>query len=74
VRGAHRPVGARRDDPVDLERADEPLDRGLVLGREDAASVGEPEAGRARIAVDDGDPDPARAGRLEQAELSRPRA
>ena len=38
---ADGPVGAGRDDPVDLERSDEPLDRGLVLGREDAAAVGE---------------------------------
>ena len=56
-------------DPVDLERAGEPLDRRLVLGREDAAAVGEAEAGRRRVAVDDGDPEAARARRLEQPEL-----
>ena len=54
--------------------ADQPLDRRLVLGREDAAAVGEPEAGRGRIAVDDGDPEAARARRLEQPELCGPGA
>ena len=68
---ADRPVGARRDQPVDVERADQPLDRRLVLGREHAAPVGEAEAGRRRIAVDDGEPEPAGARSLEQPELSR---
>ncbi len=69
-RDADRPVRARRDDPVDPERADEALDRRLVLGREDATAVGELEAGRRGIAVDDGDPEAARPRRLEQTELS----
>ena len=73
-RDADGPVGAGRDDPVDPERADEALDRGLVLGREDAAPVGEGKAGGAGIAVDHGKPHPARASRLEQAELSGTRA
>ena len=60
-RDADRPVGAGRDDPVDLERADEPLDRGLVLGREDAAAVG--EAGSR-----------ARAGSRSTTAIQRPRA
>ena len=67
---ADRPVGARRDDPVDVERVGEPLDRRLVLRREDAAAVGEPEAGRCRVAVDDGEPEPAPTRRFEQPELS----
>ena len=67
---ADRPVRARRDDPVDPERPDEPLDRGLVLGREDAAPVGEREPGRAGVAIDHGQPEPARTRGLEQTELS----
>jgi hypothetical protein len=67
---ADRPVRAGRDDPSDPERADEPLDRRLVLGREDAAAIGEVEAGRRRIAVDHGDPEAARTRRLQQTELS----
>jgi hypothetical protein len=65
-----RPVRPRRDDPVDVQCADVPLDRGLVLGGEDAAPVGVVEPGRGRIAVDDGDPQAARTRRLEQSELS----
>ena len=65
-----RPVGARGDDPVDVERAHEPLDRGLVLGGEEAAAVGEHEPGRARIAIDHGHPQSARTRGLEQTELS----
>ena len=67
---ADRPVRPRRDDPVDPEGADQPLDRRLVLGREDAAAIGEAEAGRGGIAVDHGDPEAARTRRLEQTELS----
>ena len=73
-RDPDRPVGARRDDPVDLERPDQALDRRLVLGREDAAAVGEPEAGRRRVAVDDGDPEPAFVRGLQQPELCGTRA
>ena len=69
-RDANGPVRARRDDAVDPERADEPLDRRLVLGREDAAAVGELEPGSAGIAVDHGDPEAARTRRLEQTKLS----
>ena len=38
-------------DAVDLLGAREPLDRGLVLDRDDRAAVGVPEAGRRRVAV-----------------------
>jgi len=69
--GSHRdgPVGAGRDDPIDLERASEPLDRRLVLGREDATAAGEAKARRTRIAIDDSGPDAARVRCLEQSEL-----
>jgi len=60
--------------PVDPERPDEPLDRRLVLGREDAAAVGEPEPGRRRVAVDDGHPEATPARGLQQPELSGSRA
>jgi hypothetical protein len=68
-RDRDRPVGARRDEPVDVECGDEPLDRRLVLRREDAAAVGVPEPGRRGIAVDDGDPQVEAVRRLEEAEL-----
>ena len=74
ARDADRPVGAGRDHAVDRERVDEALDRGLVLGREDAAPVGEPEAGRGRIAIDDGEPEATCPGGLEQPELCGPGA
>ena len=64
-----RPIRAGSDQPVDLERADQPLDRRLVLGGENAATIGEPESGRARVAVDDGDPDSAVACGFEQPQL-----
>jgi hypothetical protein len=68
------PVGPGGDDPVDAECMCETLDRRLVLRRDEAAPVGEPEARGARVAVGDGEPDAARAGRFEQAELRRPSA
>ena len=58
---ADRPVGAGRDDPVDLERRRQALDRRLVLGREDAAAVGEAEAR-------------ARPGSRSTTAIQRPRA
>ena len=71
-RDADRPVGAGRDQPFDAERPDEPLDRRLVVRREDAAPVGETKPEGRRVPVDNGQPDPASASRLEQPELSRP--
>ncbi len=71
---ADRPVGSRRDHAVDAQRADQPLDRGLVFGREDAAPVGEAETGCSRITIDDCEPEPAVACCLEQTELRRPAA
>jgi hypothetical protein len=70
-RDGDRPVRAWRDDPVDLERCCEPLDRLLVLGRDDAAAARVAEAGRAGVSVDDGEPEPARLRGLEQPELCR---
>ena len=60
-----------RDDAVDLLRAREPLDGGLVLDRDDRAPVGVAEAGRRRVAVggDDGQAAGPRGG--EHAELRR---
>ena len=62
---ADRPVGAGGDQPVDSQGSRQALDRRLVLGREDAAAVGEAEARRRRIAVDDRHPNAAFAGGLE---------
>ena len=71
-RDPDRPVRPWGDQPVDRHRPDQTLDRRLVLGREDAAAVGEREAGRSRIPVDDGEPDAPRTRGLEQPELSGP--
>ena len=68
---ADRPIRAGRDQSVDLERRGDPLDPGLILGREQAAPVGMAKAGRRRIAVDDGDPETSGARSFEQPELSR---
>jgi len=67
-----RPVRARRDDPVEVERAREPLDRRLVLRRDDAAAIRQTEPDRARVPVRDRSPHASRPGRLEQPDLCRP--
>ncbi len=46
------PVGARRDDAVDVAGAREPVHRLLVLRRQHSALVGEGEADRLGVAVD----------------------
>ena len=48
----HGPVDPGRDQPVNVLGAREPLDSGLVLGRDDRAAVGVPESGRRRVAID----------------------
>ena len=68
-----RPIGARRDDPVDLPGPGEALDTCLVLGRDHGPLSREREAGGKRVAVD-GDHLQGASGRgLEQAELRRAR-
>ncbi len=69
----HRPVDPGRDDPVHALRLREPLDPDVVLGRDDRPPVGEPEAGRRRVAVDGDHEQAAGARRREQPELRRPR-
>ena len=69
-----RPVGAGRDDPVDVARPCEPLDPGLVLGGDDRALGREGEAGRERVAVGGDHLEAPRRRRLEQPELGRPGA
>jgi hypothetical protein len=71
-RDRDRPVGPGRDHSVELERRREPLDRGLVFGRDEAATSGELEARRGGVTVADRRPDRVGAGSLEQAELRRP--
>ena len=67
------PVGPGRDDPVDVPRAGEPVDRLLVLRGDDRALVGEGEAGCLRVAVDrDHLQVVPSAGRFEQPELGGP--
>ena len=70
-RDADRPVGARRDDPVDRRGPREPLDPRLVLGGDDRPLVGQREAGRGRVAVGGDHVEAPGARRLEQAELRR---
>ena len=70
-RDPDRPVGSRRDDPVDLARPGEPLDPRLVLGRDHRALVGEGEPGGERVAVDGDHREVAGRRGLEQAELRR---
>jgi hypothetical protein len=65
------PVGSGRDDPVDLARLREPLDPGLVLGRDHRTLVGEGEPGGERVAVDRDHGQVAGRRGLEQAELGR---
>jgi hypothetical protein len=70
-RNGDRPVGARGDHSVGRERRREPLDRRLVLGRDDATAVGERKPGRRGVAVDDRRPDAVRPRSFEQPELRR---
>ena len=65
------PVGARRDDPVDLPGLRKALDPRLVLGRDHRALVGEGESGRERVPVDRDHREFANRRGLEQAELRR---
>jgi hypothetical protein len=51
-RDPDRPVGAGRDDAVDVPSPGQPVDRLLVLRGEHRALVGESEAGRLRVPVD----------------------
>ncbi len=62
-------VAAGRDDPVDLLGAGEPLDRRLVLDRDDRAPVGVAKARRGGVAVGRDDGEPAPACGLEHSEL-----
>ena len=64
------PVRPGRDDPVDVPRTREPVDRVLVLGREDRPLVREGEPDRLGVAVDR-DHEDVLSGprRLEQPEL-----
>jgi hypothetical protein len=65
------PVRPGRDDPVDVLGLREPVDRGLVLARDDRALVGVPEAGRRGVAVGGDDEEPPLAGRSQEPELRR---
>ena len=73
-RDPNRPVDARRDDPVHALGGGEPVDRLLVLGRDERPLVGEWKARRRRIAVGGDHVEAARAGGGEQPELRRPGA
>ena len=72
---ADRPVGARRDRSPSIPSA--PTSRSIAgsssVERMQRRSANR-KPGRARVAVDDGDPEAACAARLEQPELCGPRA
>ena len=68
------PVGAGRDDPVDVLGAREPVDAGLVLGRDERALVRVGEAGRRRVAVDGDHEEAALARRAQEPDLRGPGA
>ena len=71
---ADRPVRARRDDPVDVLGPCEPVDAGLVLGRNDRPLVRVREAGRRGVAVDgDQRRDRARVRRAAARSAQAPR-
>ena len=72
---ADRPIGAGRDDAIDLPRTSEPVDALLVLRGENRTLVRKGEPGCTWVAVDcdDGEVVPPPCG-LEEAELRRPRA
>src|SRR5690348_9317373 len=66
-----RVIGAGRDEAVHLLRAREPVDRRLVLDRDDRPPVGVAEARRRRVAVGRDDRQPAPPGGGEDSELRR---
>ena len=72
-RDRDRVVGAGRDHAVDLLGPREPLDRRLVLDRDDRAPVGVAKAGRGRVAVggDDGQARPRGRPRARRAAPGR---
>jgi translation initiation factor 2B subunit (eIF-2B alpha/beta/delta family) len=70
-RGDGGGLAARAENAVDASGIGEPLERGLVVRRQDRPAVREPEARRVRVAVDGDHVEPARAGGREQARLPR---
>ena len=67
-----RPIGSRRDDPVDLPRPRKPVDALLVLRGEDGALIGERQTDREWIPIDRDDVQVGPRPRgFEQAELGR---
>ena len=68
------PVGAGRDQAVDVLGLGEPCDRLLVLGGDDRAPVGEREADGRGVTVGRDDEQVSRARGAEQPELRGPRA
>src|ERR1700722_8451958 len=69
-----RAVAPRGDEAARPERGGEALDGRLVLDRDDAAAVREPETGRAWIAVAGRGPDPERPRGPQKPELRRARS
>ena len=62
-------VDPGRDDAPDLLRRRQPVDRRLVLDRDDRPPVRMTEPGRRRVTVDGDDVEVALGGRFEQPEL-----
>ena len=64
-----RKVDPGSDDAADLLRRRQPVDRRLVLDRDDRPPVRMTESGRRRVTVDGDDVEAALGGRFEQPEL-----
>ena len=70
---ADRPVGSRRDDPVDALGTGKAVDSRLVLGGDERPLVRVREAGCRRIAIDGDHEEVALAGGAQKADLRGPR-
>ena len=68
----HGPVDPGGDDPVDALGAGEPVDRFLVLGRDDRAPVGDTKPDARRVPVGGDDEEPALAGRASSPSCAGP--
>jgi hypothetical protein len=73
-RDPDRPVVGRRDHSVDALGLGQPVQRRLVLERDQRAPVGVPEAGSGCVAIDRHYHQPAAPGGRQQPELLAPGA
>ena len=72
-RGADSPVDPGRDHPVHALGLGQPLERRLVVERDDRPPIGVAKARRRGVAIDRDHEDASRTRRSQQAELPRAR-